>query len=123
MDCLQSIVNTLNSLRLHPQALESDIHAAIAAELDRQGIHFEHEHTLDPRNRVDFLCAGGMAIEVKKGKPTSSALEAQAARYAEFDAVTSLFLVVERCVFEPPSEVNGKPVHYVALAKNWGVAL
>lgn len=117
------IRSALHSLCLHPQMLESQIHGAIAAALDKRGIGYEHEHVLGPRARVDFLCAGGIAIEVKKGKPGSKALEAQAARYADFESVTCIFLVVERSVFEAPVEVNGKPVHYIALSKNWGVAV
>jgi hypothetical protein len=117
------ILDALSSLRLHPQAKEFDIQEAIRQKLYTTAIPFWKEHKLGPGARVDFLCGYGIAIEVKKGKPNSATLRAQAARYAAFDAVFCIILVVERCVFDAPAEVDGKPVHYVALAKNWGIAL
>lgn len=120
---LSSILDTLRNLQLHPQALEYRIQDRIAESLTYRGVSFRREYRLGPRNRVDFLCPDGIAIEVKKGKPGSAALTAQAERYAAFDVVSTIVLVVERCVFDAPETVNGKPVHYVALAKNWGIAL
>lgn len=120
---IETILSMLQDCRIHPQALERDIQNHIQRMLEQRSIPFDREFVLGPRNRVDFLCDGGIAIELKKGKPGSEALAAQAARYATFDAVTAVVLVVERCVFDVPEEVNGKPIHYVALNRNWGIAL
>lgn len=117
------VIEAMRNLHLHPQSLEVSIQDRIAESLTARGIEFQREYRLGPRNRVDFLCPDGIAIEVKKGKPGSSALTAQAERYAAFDAVSSIILVVERCVFDPPVEANGKPVYYIALSRNWGIAL
>ncbi len=118
-----TILRTLECLQLHPTAKEFEIHEHIKHLLSIACVQFQHEYILGPRARVDFLCAGGIAIEVKKGKPNSRTLEAQAARYAAFDAVTVVILVVEQNVFQPPEEVHGKPVYYVSLAKNWGITV
>lgn len=120
---IEEILSMLRDCRIHTQALEIDIQNHIQRMLERRSIAFDREHVLGPRNRVDFLCEGGIAIELKKGKPGSEALAAQAARYAAFEAVACIILVVERCVFDVPEEVNGKPVHYIALSRNWGVSL
>lgn len=120
---LSSILGTLRSLHLHPQGLEYEIQDRIAESLTIHGVSFRREYRLGSRNRVDFLCPDGIAIEVKKGKPASAALTAQAERYAAFEVISTIILVVERCVFDAPETVNGKPVHYIALAKNWGIAL
>lgn len=117
------ILRALEGLLLHPQGKEFDIHDVIAEAIHGRGVSFEREFRLGPRCRVDFLCADGIAIEVKKGKPNGPALTAQVTRYAAFEAVSAVVIVVERCVFDAPDEVHGKPVHYVALSRNWGISL
>jgi len=118
-----AIIAALSTLRLQASPTEAAIHAAIADALTAAGVAFEHELVLGPGARVDFLCDGGVAIEVKKGKPPRKSLEAQAARYAAFADVSAIVLVVERCLFQPPPDVNDKPVVYLSLSKRWGIAL
>jgi hypothetical protein len=102
---------------------EYELHGRIARELEAAGIAFEREVKLGERMRIDFLCQGGVGIEVKKGKVGSAALAGQAWRYAGSDRVTALVLVVERNVAHVPATANGKPVRYIGLSKLWGVAI
>lgn len=120
---VDQVLEALRRIRIHPAAAETDLYYAISAELRADGIPFEREVLLGPRNRIDYLIPGGVGIEVKKGKPNSRALEAQAERYCRFDQVTALILVVERSVFIHPDRLHGKPVYYVSLNRLWGIAL
>ncbi len=117
-----AIAAALRELRVQQVATEYDLHLTIALLFSAKGICYLREYQLGPRNRIDFM-AGGVGIEVKKGKVLSSRMQAQAARYLAFDALDSLIIVVERCVFQMPDEINGKRVTVVALNKQWGIAL
>jgi len=87
------------------------------------GVPYFREHRLGPRNVVDFL-SDGIVVEVKKGKPKSTAqVIAQVRRYAAFEKVRAIVIVVEGKLHWHPEEIDGKPVVYISLAKLWGVAL
>lgn len=120
---LDQVLAAIRRIRIQPAALESDLYQTISAELATARIPFAREVRLGPRNRIDYLVAGGIGIEVKKGKPNSPALTAQAERYCRFDQVHALILVVERSVFTHPDQINGKPVYYIGLNRLWGIAL
>lgn len=117
---LDKIVAALGNLRLHATASEQHIHWEIGAALDRAGIPHKHEVKIAPRCRVDFLCDGGVAIEVKRGKPHTGRVEAQVARYAASPLVAAVVLVLERNLIHTPAGANRKPVRVVSLANNWG---
>ena len=120
---IQIIIDVLKTIRLtRITRNEYELHQLIGHTLALHHIEYEKEFVLGPRNRIDYL-VGSIGIETKMGKPSSRDLEAQATRYAQFDRIGALILVVERNAFHVPSEVNGKPVHYVALNNNWGIAL
>lgn len=120
---VQSVVAALQDLRVHPVRSETAVHAAVAACLRATGITFEHEVRVGPRCRVDFLCAGGVAIEVKRGKPLTGVVARQVERYCACDPVRALVLVTERGLQQVVAEAHGKPVRTVTLAENWGIAL
>ncbi len=120
---LEQVLASLRNLRVRHVGLEYDLQGQIAQRLEADGIPFSREHQLGPRARIDFLVAGGIGIEVKRGKPNSGDVMAQVERYAKFDAVGALVIVVERNVFKYDRSTNGKPVHYVALNKLWGISL
>lgn len=121
--CTDAIVEALAAIQVPPSESEAYLHGAITAALLDAGIAFSHEHSLGRGCRIDFLCDGGVGIEVKKGKPNRKSLAKQVERYAAFKAVTALVVVVERNLFDPIREAGGKPVAYVSLSRNWGVAL
>lgn len=119
---IDDVLNALKTIRIGVVAEEFEIHRAIAAALNKAGIAYQHEHKLGPRCRIDFLTASGIGIEVKKGKPYSVAVEQQLKRYARFDAVKGIILVIERYQ-DVPAEVAGKPCRSLGLRKLWGIAL
>jgi hypothetical protein len=90
--------------------------------LQEAGISFKKEYSPAPRNRIDFLVDGGIGIEVKKGKPNRTQVCAQLERYAAFDCIRAIILVVERSV-NIPREVKGKQCVLFGLNRLWGVAL
>ncbi len=120
---LVRVLRVMDSFR--PEVIEQEAHlqAKIAAALSVADIRFEREYKLGPRSRIDFLCEGGVGIEVKKGKPRSAAVNAQIVRYLTYPALTALVLVVERNIYNPLTEAHGKLVRYVALNRQGGVAL
>lgn len=120
---IHEVLASLRRLRIQSVGLEYALQTAIAQQFTADGIAFAREYLLGPRNRIDFLLPGGIGVEVKMGKPASEAVMAQVDRYCRFDAVTRLVLVVERNVFRYEKSANGKPVHYIALNKLWGIAL
>lgn len=120
----EDVVTVLRGLRIGVAKSEAEICRHIAGALADVRIASCVEYRLGPRCRVDFyLPTLGLAIEVKKGKPNSARVTAQVERYASFDSVAAVILVVERSVADAPLTAHGKPVHYVALNKNWGIAL
>lgn len=123
MSQADQIIGLLSNLRLNPVLLEQQLQDHIAEALQGAGVAFEREHRLGPRCRIDFLTEGGVGIEVKKGKPNSSQVAQQIDRYCRWGAVSELVLVVERSVFHAPTTSHGKSVHYIALNRNWGIAL
>jgi len=119
----ENVVRALGDLRLHAMRSEYAVHEAIATCLRAAGIAFEHEVRVGSRCRVDFLCAGGVAIEVKRGKPITRVVAEQVERYCMCDPVRALVLVTERGLQQVVTEAHGKPVRTVTLAENWGIAL
>lgn len=120
---VEQVLASLRRLRVQSIGLEYDLQAEIVRQFTADGILFAKEYMLAPRNRIDFLIPGGIGVEAKKGKPNSNQVAAQIKRYCGFDAIQTLILVVERNVFNYERSANGKPVHYVALNKLWGIAL
>jgi hypothetical protein len=120
---MNEIIDILKTLRINPINEEYDLQAEIEKLLINVGIHYERECQLGPRNRVDFLTfENGIAIEVKKGKPNKAQVIKQLRRYAEFDRVKGIILVIEKNQ-DVPKELNGKPCVSVGLNKLWGIAL
>lgn len=123
---LESVEASLRRLRVLNVGRELDLQKEIANQFTRDGIPYEREVKLGPRNVIDFLVAGGIGIEVKKGKPRSTRIVmAQVERYAAFDAVKAIIVVVEGKLqgLSHGSTKHGKPVRYVGLAQLWGVAI
>lgn len=94
----------------------------VGEALAAAGIPFEREARIAPRCRVDFLCEGGVAIEVKRGKPRAAALLPQLRRYAACERVEAIVLAVERTA-RVPDAVGGKPCVLFGLNRLWGIAI
>ena len=116
---MDRIIQALNSLRIPLVVDEFELQALVSGALQEHGIEFVKEARLAPRCRVDFLCEGGIAVEVKRGKPQKARLMEQLRRYASLEQVCAVILVVERTA-ELPKTVCGKPCRVVALNRLWG---
>ena len=119
---MEDVISALKMLRIPLVTDEYQLQDLVAEALHKNGIEFVKEARLAPYCRVDFLCRGGVAVEVKRGKPSRKALLQQLSRYAESPQVTSLLLVVERTA-SLPDTVLGKPCRVLALNRLWGVAV
>lgn len=124
MDEYDQIIQALSTLRVGKISVEYDLQNQIAAVLDKSEIKYQKEYKLGPRNRVDFLTAAGIAIEIKKDKPNRRKLYEQVERYAAFDIVKSIIIVVETSIKTPlPPTINGKPCMVFGLQKLFGISL
>lgn len=70
---------------------ETQLHDLIGQVLDQAGYAFEREVPLDGKNRLDFLVAGAVAIEVKCDGSFAEAVR-QVDRYAALDLVGGVVL-------------------------------
>lgn len=121
---MEKVISALKTLRVGVITDEYILQQKIAEILSSNNIPFEKEYVLGPRNRVDFLTMDGIAIEVKKNKPNRTSLIAQINRYAEFDEVKSVIIVVETSIRDPIHKTyNGKPCTIIGLRKLWGIAI
>jgi len=120
---VENILSILKTIKIGIVLLESDVTSEIEAKLIEHGIKYSREVKLGKHCRVDILIDGGIAIEIKKGKPNSKLVANQLIRYSESEKVSSIVLVSERGLFSHIKEANGKRVYYVSLSSNWGVSL
>lgn len=120
---VHKVISALRTLRIHPVEYERNLCVEIDKVLKQAQIGFIREFKLGPRKRIDYITDAGVGIEVKKGKPNSKLLSIQVAGYCETGPINALVIVVERCVFQHATELHGKPIHYVALNKLWGIAV
>ena len=117
------IIDALKTLRVSAITSEAELHKEIMKAFFNHDIPYFHEYVLGPRCRVDFM-VNGVVVEVKKGKPNRNQLEAQINRYAAFDIVDAVIIVVETSLFNPILQTeNGKPCTVFGLQKQWGIAL
>lgn len=94
---------------------EATLQNQIENALKAARIEFVREKVLGPADRVDFLCAEGIALEIKiKGQARQ--VFRQITRYCEYPEVRTVLLATARS-FRMPERVNGKPVHVVSLTR------
>ena len=120
---MNKIVEICKTIRVNLVSYESDLVKQLEDKLLNSGFKFKKEFRLGRGCRVDFFLSNGIAIEVKKGKPNCTLVKKQIQKYLQDDRVKGLILVTERGLMHQIHESNGKPVKYVAMSKNWGIAL
>ncbi|TCL39994.1 hypothetical protein EV210_101194 [Anaerospora hongkongensis] len=120
---LEEVIAAVTRIRIPKIIEEYQLQDMINVALKEQGLTCKKEYRLGPRNRIDFLCNGGIGIEVKKGKPNSTSILKQLERYAMHEQIEAIILVIERNIAYLPSEINGKPCRSIGLNKLWGIAL
>lgn len=112
----------ISSIRVMHVNMEYDLQRDVATALAAQNISFQKEYQLGPGNRVDFLI-DGIVVEIKKGKPNRQRVLEQIQRYAHFECVGAVVLVVQTSLQMPIEMVNEKPCKIIGLQKLWGIAL
>lgn len=118
---LTGLLGALSTLRVPATGTEYDLHALIAASLERGGFVVSHEARLGPRCRIDFL-VDGIGIEVKRGKIARRPLLAQCERYLSCGQLRALIVVGEKSL-RLPETLCGKPLISFGVNRLWGVAL
>nr|MDD6334902.1 hypothetical protein [bacterium] len=119
---MEEVCRALSGLRLPPSRLEADLSAAVARILEESGVAYRAECPIGPGCRVDYLCAGGVALEIKR-RATRQTL-CQLRRYLACPQVTALVLVAERTLdISMLERQTGKPCACVSLRALWGVAI
>jgi len=118
---IDGICAALSALRIPIAPEERELHVLIAAALEEAGIEAAHEAVIAPRCRIDFL-AGGVGIEVKRGRQSAARLREQARRYLASPLVEALILVTTDGV-SLSEQIGGKSVVIFGLNRLWGVAL
>jgi hypothetical protein len=109
------VVASLRRRRFRFQS-EAELQAGMSVALTEDSIAHEREVVIAEGDRIDFLCADGVGVEVKVGGSLADVTR-QLHRYAQNPRVTSLVLASSRArlLFGLPSSLNGKPLHLVAV--------
>jgi hypothetical protein len=110
-----SICQLIHAAKFH-FANEYDLQAGIAQLLTEQGVQFQREVSVAKTERLDFLTAEGIAIEVKVDGALSSVTR-QLFRYAAKPEIRELILVTTRTKHRTlPQNIQGKPLYIVHLS-------
>ncbi len=113
---LGTIERVLKGVRIDP-AVESRAQDQIALALKAAGVEFTAEERLSDEDRIDFLCAGGVGIEVKvKGNPME--IFRQAGRYLRHERVAAL-IVASSKTLTLPRTIEGKDCLVVWTGAAW----
>lgn len=92
---------------------EALLHDDVELHLKAGCIAYDREHRLGPGERLDFLVAGSIALELKIRAQRKS-IYRQLERYARHDAVKGLVLVTASALGMPKA-IEGKPIYVVQL--------
>jgi hypothetical protein len=100
-------------------ASEADLQAAVEQALVLEGVSYVREAALARGERIDFLCAGGIGLELKiKGAPSEVLRQLQ--RYAASDAIRELVLATSRvqhhALLGGQRSCGGKPLRLVRVS-------
>lgn len=113
-DLLRNVIDVLTRERL-PSTPELLLQDRIAQCLTSVGITFEREVRLTPQDRIDFVIASVVGLEVKIEGPLAQVTR-QLHRYAQSAQLASIILVTTRMRHRMVERVmNGKPVDVVHL--------
>lgn len=108
-DRLVALAATISSRRFRV-ASEADLQVGVERILKEEGETFEREAIMSKKDRIDFLLADRIGIELKIAGSTSDVIR-QLMRYAENERVAALLLVTTRMIHRgAQGQMNGKPV-------------
>lgn len=110
----------LGVLRNHVYDLSSEklVQQAMENLLTKHVIPFEREVRLDEKDRIDFLIADGLGIEVKLDG-TLTKVTRQLCRYAQHDEIKMLLLITTKPqLAQLPGFFNNKEIRTLVLLAN-----
>jgi hypothetical protein len=111
----QALIEILRKHRF-PLSSEKQCQAAIEDALEENGIAFEREVHLGPKDVPDFRIDATL-IEVKIGG-SKSAIFRQCRRYCDYDGVRDLILA-SNVAIGLPETVNGRGLWLLPLGRGW----
>lgn len=108
------LISALSRLRFR-YATEKDLQDGIEKVFREGDISFIREYEISSSDRLDFLVAGGIALEVKI-KGSLPELVRQIARYARHEDIQEVLVVgTPRWIPQVPAAIEGKPVYALRL--------
>lgn len=91
MELLDRIERSVDTLGFSFRT-EKQLHDLVATLLDAMQVSYQREVFAGPRDRFDFLCSGGLVLEVKINGSFAAAMR-QAGRYCERPEVTAVAII------------------------------
>ncbi len=116
-DTRNRVILALAGARL-PLFDEKATQAGVASLLAAVGVSFVREARLGPRDIVDFLVEGRVALEVKLRSSGKMAIHRQLARYARHEAAAEIVLATNLAM-GLPALIEGKPATLIGLGRGW----
>lgn len=114
----EQIVRLLHGHRFD-LSTEKHLQEGVETAFKAAGVTFEREKRISPKDILDFLIAGGIAVECKmRNKARKIDIFKQISRYAESPDVTAIVLA-SNIAMGLPAEINGKPVYAASLSRGW----
>ncbi len=102
--------------RKYDLSTEVVVQFEIEQALRAAGISYKRERVIADRDRLDFLCEGGVAIEVKlRARPRE--IHRQLLRYCDANVVQAIILATARTI-GLPSRLNGRPCVVLPLGRS-----
>jgi hypothetical protein len=96
---------------------EEEFQRGIAEAFKTMGIEYQREVVLTKKDRIDFMLADGLGVEVKIDG-SISALTRQLHRYAQLETIKALVVVTGRVrLTKLPNAMNGKTVNVIPVLR------
>lgn len=116
-----SVTEVVAALNSHRYAFSSEerLQAGVRLALERASIPFEEQVVLGPKDRIDFLVAEHIGVELKI-KGSRNDVWRQLERYAASARVEEIILAttLHRHVLTLPPSIGGKAITYARL-ESW----
>ena len=122
MDNIERAIGAIKALRPPAVIDEIELQDMVEAALKENDIEYKREARCGKNCRVDFLLPCGTALEIKARRRPYKALMAQLSRYAACDEISAIVLVTNDAA-HIPAKLCGKPLLYLNVKRQWGVAV
>jgi hypothetical protein len=117
---LDRIVQSLSG-HAYRFSCEQQLQDGVARVFGKVGIRFEREFVATREDRFDFLCEGGIVVEVKIDGSFSDCMR-QVQRYSALEVTQGIVIAAAKLwgrTIEDGSQIGGKPLRLVRLRRQW----